>query len=418
MQANGENMTEIWTAAWSLGLEWSPQWRGYHGVGQYNMLNAWELDRIVEDADLRGIYINLVINNHGKFSAFSDGEWSHNPFNTALGGYLSDPEEYFTHPRALKDFRKLMRYMIARWGYSTRIFAWEFWSELNLTGSNRESGFYRRPEVVDWHRLMGRAVKEMDPNRHMVSTHYSGDYNVQNGDIVALPEMDLAPVDAYHGHSDPMAIVDLMQATADFNRSFGKPVMITEFGGSHMAQGVQHLEDTLHAALWASPCIDLGGTPMLWWWMAVEEENFYPQFAALKRFVDGEDRRDPTLQSCYAKYAVPPEATGTGGVRLRVGDGRPNNVGVWCMKNGKRALGWISRTKDYSAINPRGAPTVAELTLMLDSMEQGTRLVEFWDTAGGMPLRRVEAVVSGETLSVPVPSFARDIAFKVMADGQ
>jgi len=412
MAANGENLTEIWSSAWSLGLEWSPMWKGYHGIGQYNMLNAWEMDKVLEDAGANGIYVNLVVHNHGKFGSMSDAEWHHNPFNVELGGYLSNPEDYFTNPRAIKDFLNLMKYMVARWGYSTSIFAWELWSELNLTGASRD--FYRKQEVVDWHRLMGRAVEDMDFNRHMVSTHFSGDYTVQNTNIVGLEEMDLAPVDAYHGSTDPLAIVDLMLRTAEFNRKFGKPVLITEFGGSHIAQGAAHLEDSLHAALWCSPCVDVGGVPMMWWWMFIDEENLYPLFSGVSRFMAGEDRRDPSMKTCYALYMQNEEARGTGGVRLRAGEQRPDHTGVWCSKNDARALGWIARTRDYQSINPAGPPTATNMVLILDSMSPGAATIEFWDTRSGTPLLRTRAAVEGESVSAPVPPFARDIAFKVI----
>ncbi|MBM4149397.1 MAG: DUF5060 domain-containing protein [Lentisphaerae bacterium] len=413
MAENGENFAEVWTAAWSLGLEWSQKWRGYHGVGQYNMMNAWELDRVIEEARKNGIRINLVVHNHGKFSTRSDKEWSYNPFNVECGGFLDNPEDYFTDPRALDSFRNLMRYMVARWGHSPEIFAWELWSELNLTGRSGE--FYKTPEVLDWHRLMGGVIKEMDVNKHMVSTHYSGDYLMQNTAIVALAEMDLAPVDAYHGSDDPLYIVELMRSTADFNRPFGKPVLITEFGGSARAHGLRHIEDTLHAALWASVCMDLGGTPMLWWWHVIEEENLYPRFAALARFMEGEDRRGTALRTCSAVYDAGGEGGEYEGVRLRDGDVMPRGTAVWCMRGPDRAYGWIARTSSFPDVNPRGDPTLTALRLAIGGMdpEPGPLTVEFWDTLQGSVVSRTVVEPENGWLVVDVPPLVRDMAFKV-----
>jgi hypothetical protein len=279
MGAHGENMAEIWSAAWSLGLEWTPRHPGYHGVGQFNMMNAWEQDRVLEAAEQYGIYVNFVVHNHGKFSTVWDPEWDDNPFNVKNGGYLKSPLEYFTDRRALAAFRKLMRYILARWSYSTSIFGWELWSELNLVGSSHQINNWRSPELVEWHRIIGRHVKEADPWDHPIGTHVCQDYQHQDIAIISLPEMDFCPIDAYHGSHDPAYIVQLMVATANFNNPYGKPVVITEFGGSPQAQGLDHLEDALHAALWASPCVPLGTVPMFWWWQLIEEENFYPKFA-------------------------------------------------------------------------------------------------------------------------------------------
>ncbi len=50
---------------------------------------------------------------------------------------------------------------MARWGYATNLFAWEFWNEVPPT-----------PEQVAWVAEMAAYLKEIDPNRHMVSTTY------------------------------------------------------------------------------------------------------------------------------------------------------------------------------------------------------------------------------------------------------
>ena len=401
MQKNGETWAEIWTAAWSLGLEWNDQWAGYHGIGQYNLTHAWELDQVLDDAERHGIHVNLVVHNHGQFGTFLDNEWVSNPFNKANGGYLTSPEEYFSDPRAKEDFLKLMRYMIARWGYSTSVFAWELWSELDLTGTGFES--YRKPPVLQWHREMGAAVKAMDPYSHMVSSHVSGDYNKQHPDVMRLPEMDLCPVDAYYYSTSPLQIISLLESTANYNNPVGKPVLVTEFGGSHIAASLKHLSDSLHAALWSSVCIPLGGTPMFWWWGLVEEENLYPAFRSLADFMQGEDPRG------RQRLMYIPSLAGA--------DAAPSELLVRCLKDGRDGYGWIYDSKRFSEIDPEGPATVTNLSMSLGQMSNGAVRVEFWDTVKGTPVKTVPAVVSNETVTVVVPPFARDIAFKIKRPG-
>jgi hypothetical protein len=397
MAASGCNIGEIWTAPWSLGLEWSPLWRGYHGVGQFNLMNAWELDRVLDEAEKNGIRLNIVVHNHGKFCTYMDPEWEFNPFNVQNGGYLSSPDEYFTDPRALKAFQKLMRYMIARWSASTSVLAWELWSEVNLTGSAH--GTYMRSEVVEWHRLMGKAVKEMDPYAHPIGTHVATDYTLQNTAIISLPEIDYCPVDGYHYSSDPLQIVDLLRRTADFNNAYKKPVLITEFGGSHLAHDLDHLEKTLDAALWASPCASIAGTPMFWWWQLIEEENFYPKFAALSRFMKGEDRRDPEMTMTRARIAA--------------GGSEGDPWAVECIRSPSRALGWIYNKTNFERIDPQGDPTGTNLVLTVRGMAAGPCTVEFWNTVEGKPAVSVRAAAENGVLTVGVPPVARDVAFKI-----
>lgn len=397
MREHGETFAEIWMAAWSLGLEWSPGWRGYHGIGQYNLMNAWELDRVIDEADRNGIYLNLVLFNHGKFTTRSDAEWQHNPFNKAIGGYLEKPEEYFTDPRALKDFHHLMRYIVARWGYSTRVFAWELWSELNLTGSGDKA--YRSQEYVDWHRLASAAIRELDPNDHLITTHYSGDYNVQNMDITVLPGITHASVDAYHGDSRALHIVELLAATAQYNNPTRKPVLVTEFGGSWDAQSLMHLENSLHAGLWSSTCIPIAGTPLFWWWGLIEEENYYPEYLALSRFMRGEDRRDPAMLSYTPSLVLDGNST--------------DRIRACAQKSGTRATAWIYDTLPYNDPEPGVQPVVSGLVARFDVLSNGTYRVEFWGTAEGQLLSQQTGRVKDGALSIKFPSFSRDIAVKI-----
>ncbi len=393
----GGNLVEIWMAPWSLGLEWNEAWSGYGGIGQYNLRNAWEMDEVLAEAARNHLYVNLVIHNHGKYSLFSDNEFVWNPFNVDNGGYLKSPNDFFTHPQAIEDFRKLMRYIIARWGYSRWIFAWQLWSEVDLVGEAH--GFYRRPEVVEWHRQMGHEVKGLDPNDHLVSTHVCGDYTHQNPAIIGLPEMDLAPVDAYHGSRDPLEIVRLMKATAQFNNPFKKPVLITEFGGAWNAADRRHLEATFHAGLWSSVGIPLGGAPLFWWWMLIEERNLYPTFGALARFMKGEDRRDPTLVQMDPIF-------------LR--EGKPVASLIWsCMANSTRALGWVAIGADFQNRDPVTFSHEEGIVMTLERMDNGRYVVEIWNTVAGRAQERLEVEARERRLTVLLPPFSRDFAFKV-----
>ncbi len=399
MEAHGENITEIWMAAWSLGIEWSRTAPGYHGIGQYNLIHAWELDRVIEEAERRGIYINLVIHNHGKFSTHWDTEWDENPYNKAVGGYLEKPEDYFTDERAFNDFEQLMQYIISRWGSSPNVFAWKLWNELDLTGSQRERVNHLRAEVVEWHRRMGRRVKEMDPYRHMIGTHFCGDYTHQNPEIVQLPEMDFSLIDAYHSNPNPLHIVELMRRTAIFNNRFDKPVLITEFGGSPHAATLEHLDGALHAGLWSSTAIPLGGAPMLWWWGLIEEQHYYRKFRALANFMDGEDRRNPDATLRHGNMLVNRDTGET-----------HNDFMAFSFSDGRNGLGWMADTNHFSRSHP---PVVSNLVMRLDDMSPGKFTVEFWETENGTPIYRAHTTTSNRLLDVEVPAFSRDLAFKI-----
>ncbi len=399
MKDHGVNITEIWMASWSFGIEWSRTAPGYHGIGQYNLMHAWELDQVIEQAERKDIYINLVIHNHGKFSKHWDPEWDENPYNKERGGYLETPEDYFSDERAFKDFEQSIRYIIARWGASPTIFAWKLWNELDLTGSQRERVNHRRSEVVEWHRRMGAKVKQMDPYRHMIGTHFCGDYTHQNPEIIKLPEIDLAMIDAYHSNSDPLHIVDLMIRSARFNNRFDKPVLITEYGGSPHAATLQHLDGALHAGLWSSVAIPLGGAPMLWWWGLIEEQNYYTKFRALANFMKGEDRRNPDAVMRHIQTLVDDDSGRADGDFLALSFLSDHN-----------GIGWMADTNHFSSRNP---PAVSNLVMRIEDMAEGRYTVEFWDTTQGDPVHELQTTTRNGILDVEAPVFTRDLAFKI-----
>jgi hypothetical protein len=365
-------------------------------VGQYNTAHAWEMDQVIEEAERQGIRLNFVVHNHGKFSSFSDSEWDTNPFNDANGGWLSSPDEFFTDARSMRESRKLMRYILARWSYSSSVFAWELFSELDLTGSQHQT--YRRQAVTDWHQAMGRAVKELDPNDHLIGSHVCQDYHHQNSELISLPEMDFCPIDAYHSESSPLYIVSLLRETAAFNNPFGKPVLVTEFGGSPFAAGLNHLRDTLHAGLWGSAVVPLGGTPMFWWWGLIDEENMYREYAGLAAFLQGEDRRRPD------QLMDRPSVTGEG---VHAGQ-----LSAHTLQNRRGGYGWLYEEAIFDRTDPLGAPAVSNVTVTLSGLEDGVLAVEFWDTTRGVPVEKSKAEVKGGSVTLRVPPFPRDIAFK------
>jgi len=404
MQESGQNMAEVWFASWSLGLEWNKDWFGYHGVGQYNLIHAFEMDRVVDLAEEKGIYLNLVAHNHGKFSTFSDEEWASNPFNIRNGGWLNDPFLYFSDEKAIKSMLKLMRYKIARWRYSTRVFAWELWSELDLVGSSNYKGVHKRQETIDWHAFIGNSIKEMDPYDHMVSSHVCGSYTHQNPELISLKEMDLCPVDAYHGSQDPIHIVQLLKETANFNNPYKKPVLVTEFGGSPQGGSTTYLETALHSALWSSTCIPVSGTPMFWWWGIIEEENYYPIFRAVSNFMEGEDRRNPDAKSVYPHVRM--KETGEPLFSAAVYQSRTD------------ALGWIYYTGSLWDRPLPKAATAEGLSLLVNGLADGNYTVEFWDTRRGKKISTATATASQDKLSIEAPEFTRDIAFKIRRKGE
>ena len=63
---------------------------------------------MVEGAEKNDIYFQLVLQHHGQYSSASGYKYSHNvnpnweqnPYNVKNGGFLKNPEDFFTDPQA------------------------------------------------------------------------------------------------------------------------------------------------------------------------------------------------------------------------------------------------------------------------------------------------------------------------------
>ena len=406
MRTACENIAEVWSCAWSMGLEWSSVIPGYHGAGDYRMDSAWELDRVFEWARRNQMRINFVLNNHGRVSTWCDPEWGDHPYNESCGGWLKDVNDFFSEPRAIEMQNRLNRYVVARYGWDSTIFSWVLMSELDLVGANSQRNMQHNSKVHEWHRQMARFIQANDPWKHLINTHIATDYTLQNETLAKMPELSHNALDAYHGGM-PDHIVDLLQATIRHNLPFKRPVIVTEFGGSPMAAGAMHLRLELHAAIWSSAASLFAGTPFFWWWHVVEEENLYPEYTALARFMEGIDKRDPDLKMTDIRLI------GTGKNQSRSG------VEVIGVASPSQAIGWLwqraaFKTQGRGDVQAISEPaTIENLAVEIEGFEARPYRIEIWDTAKGIAVKRFDLRPKEGRLRFEIPPFQRDAAFKI-----
>ncbi len=398
MAAHGENMAEVWMASWSLDIEWAEEWKNYFGLGRYNLHHAWKLDRILSIAEKHGIYLHLVLENHGKVSSFCDPEWRSSPYNEENGGFLSDPKQFFSHPRAREQYKKKLRYIIARWGYATRIMGLELWSEIDLTGSSH--GNYNDRQFlrakVDWLRDITRYIKKIDRGRHLLTVHYSGNFRRVQPAVASIPGIDYISLDAYRGNIN---IVPVLYATSRELARFHKPVLVTEYGGSAWGAPLTRLEADLHAGIWSAYMTNLTGSPLLWWFMYIDRHNKYPHYRALANFARDEDRRNRGLDMAE------PAVTGP--------TAQAPPVSAIALKNDRSAYVWVYDKRSASEMPAPGNEFEHHgLAVTLKGLRPGGYTVEFWDTYSGKIIRETSKVVEGSAV-IHLPSFKNDIALKV-----
>jgi hypothetical protein len=391
----GINVVEVWMSPWWLALEWIHDAPGNHGVGYMNPWRAWKLDLLFEWAAEFDIRIVLLLNNHGKFSTWCDADWPRSPYNTARGGRLQSPEQYFSDAWAKGTFKRFLDYAVARWGYSPNLLCWKLFSEIDLTGT--QAGWYHSPSVLAWHREMGAYVKSIDPNRHLVTTHWSDNYNKVNEPLARVPELDMLTLDAYYHGSGANQLYNIVHATGAFSTRLKKPCVITEFGGSPWGDTMAHLLNQHHLGLWSGYFSGLASVPCFWWFPMLEEKQMYQAYSGLSAFVAGEERR------------------GAKPSRRALGDG----LTLCELRMDDHLLLWVFDGGHY--FGGRLNPVVQErvnISLVLDELPVGDYSAEFWDCRSTAPVGTVdfEVLPSAEeepTGELTLPAFKRDLAIKI-----
>jgi hypothetical protein len=281
----GANFGRVWMASWAFGIEWDDT-----GLGDYTkrLDRAWQLDRVLEEAERRDIYVMVALLNHGAFSTTFNSEWVGNPYNVANGGPLTSPSEFFTNATARELFAQRLRYVVARWGWSTHLVAWEFWNEVDLTDG------YDSAAVTAWHADMAERVRALDPFDHLVTTSHAifgSDAAVWRGGGLDFTQLH------FYASSLPM-FANLPQTVVSFTRDrltqTSTPVLFGEIGVDSRGPAETMENDPegigVHDGLWAGVVSGGVGTAMPWWWdnvIAVEPDRYYPMFGSVAHFVDG-----------------------------------------------------------------------------------------------------------------------------------
>ena len=261
----GENWSRIWMDAWDgKNLDWLPN--GSLPLGQLSLEVARKWDAIVAAADKNNIHFQLVLQHHGQYSTQTDSNWAQNPWNKKNGGFLSTPDEFFTNPRAIALTKAKYRYIIARWGYSPAIMAWELFNEVQYTDAIVH---HHEDEVAAWHREMAHFIRQQDPYKHLITSSSSMDLST------VWQDMDYLQPHAY----PPDAMAAAQPPAADRHR----PIFFGEFGPSR-AMG-EKTRQWYHDAIWAGLLGSRSGAAQLWDWDTIDRLDLYSDYHAAAAYL-------------------------------------------------------------------------------------------------------------------------------------
>lgn len=341
--------------------------------GVYNQLDCFMLDQLVEAAEQNGICLMLCL-------------FTRDLYMKDLSAPAS--QEY---QEAIRDAQALLRYAVARWGYSTSVGAWEYFNEMDP--GKPTDHFYDE---------LGRYLEQIDAYGHLraTSTWHPSARDCQHG------RLDIGQLHHYMRPHTPEEFKDEVACIIDKTRFLrqnapDKPAFIGEFGLATEKWGLSDYmkEDDqarhFHNSLWASALAGNAGTAMFWWWEQLDKQDAYKHYRPLADFLSGVSLAG--LERTNAQIPNPQ-------IHVLGYQGEDWACFWLCHKDSM----WWSRIVDGNGVKETSG-TVVEIR----GLQPGHYDIEWWNTYSGKIVYSLSRSIDGPSLRLSAPTFRGDIACKI-----
>jgi hypothetical protein len=272
MGAAHENWSRVWMTHFydwqglGLNLDWP---KVNNTFGQLSLNNARNWDAIVSTADQAGVHFQMTLQHHGQYASTNGSNvnpnWEQNPYNVANGGFLSNATNFFTDATAKSLTKRKLRYIVARWGYSPSIMAFELFNEVQYTDAARAGQW---ANVEAWHNEMAQFIRTNDVYHHLITT----------SDSLNQPIWD--QTDYYQHHDYPSDLITGIRDAQDITAS--QPVA-PDFSGECGINTTPHVG--ISPPVWAGMMAAQSGDAQPWYWDTIDPNNDYFLIQAAADFV-------------------------------------------------------------------------------------------------------------------------------------
>jgi hypothetical protein len=265
---DGGNFFRTWMCAWNLPVEWrkpSDRRRYTEHDGRFNPTAIERMDEFVELLERTGLYVMLTLDHAGSFIG---GQWDLNDYNARNGGPAEDARAFFVEPEARARYKDRLRYLVARWGYSTHIAAWEFFNEIDHV-VHASAPPIPAEEIVAWHAEMAAHLRAIDPAARMITT------SVSHRDIEGLEQVPGLDFDQRHVYGRTSGFDALLRARTARN---GRPYVIGEYAfewdwTKNFDAFAEDMDAEFSRGLWRGLFAPTPVLPMSWWWEYFDERG-------------------------------------------------------------------------------------------------------------------------------------------------
>jgi len=282
LAANGGNFFRTWMCEWNLPLEWkNPQNNKRYSPSNehFNPSAIEKMENLVQLCDSLKVHMMLSIDAHVNFMG---DFWKVNNYNKLNGGPAENITDFFTNEKAKIQYKSKLRYLIARWGYSPAIGAWEFFNEVDhLVFGPKDSVVIDHKIIADWHNEMSNFFKQNDPYQHIVTT------SISHRDIKGLNEINSIDLNQKHIYCNTDGIPDVINEYLKFN----KPYTIGEYGyhwdwSMNFNEYATAFDSDFKKGLWYGLFSPTPILPMTWWWEFFDDRGTTAYFSKIRTISD------------------------------------------------------------------------------------------------------------------------------------
>ncbi len=308
LNTSGGNYARLFIdVPWFIQLDWS----GPPGDYRQSQQAAAQLDIILDTAEEYDIALQLVLLWHQSLEIYNGPpvlipevparpnttlDWDNHPYNIVNGGPLSGPGVFLYNEQAESLLQKRLHYIVARWGYSPQIFAWELIDQIDRV-NNYDPGI-----AGDWLQQNIGYLRRIDTHGHLI-TAGSENYDpviAENPyvDFTTTQFYQLRPIETVG--DQVTSVVNLLRQQLAVNPI---PVLLTDYSlnpwyepTADDPQGI-HFQNTL----WASALSGAAGGAMSDWWDTyIIPQDLSRYYAPLSAFAAGIDWVNLNLQPAEA----------------------------------------------------------------------------------------------------------------------
>jgi hypothetical protein len=264
MNQCGLNYARVWMTNWDgKALDWGESQAQSPAPGILLISSAQSDDALLLAATNSSVYVQLSLQYHGSYSRSPNSGWFLSPYNSQnSGGFLADPDDFFTDTRSIDLTKDKFRYIIARYAWCSHLLGWELYNEIESDVGIKEDDY------TAWHRIMEDFIRSIDPYHHLIT---SSDTDP------TIPLAQNTNLDYFTQRAFPKSLEDFFRTLPSTPST--KPLIFGAVGASG-----RQTRDILHGGLWSGLMDPLAGAPQYWFWSKVEVNNWWPEFTSISNF--------------------------------------------------------------------------------------------------------------------------------------